>query len=459
MVSHNTMDHFDHIIGYEEIKEELRKLVSVLKEPERYRKIGGTNPHGLLLHGEPGLGKTMSAECFMEEMKEAGWQTRTIRREETSEEYIQKVKEIFEEAGTAGHYIILLDDIDKASEGDLNQVTPSEYSVIQSFIDAVKDKSVFVIATANRLGTLPDSLLRAGRFDKQVYFDMPAFEDRKKIIKYYLRDKKIEPGVFEDAATMLSYRSCAEIDTVLNEAALLAGFYGREEISLEDLKWAVMEIIYDWDRAESANSDDPVLKKYIAYHEAGHVLAREYYFPESVRLVTILPCTHHEQGMTVSESGSDDELWNTAIEGTIVSHLAGRAAINLKLCEYPYPAAVSKDACLLELNAVLYKRVYKRECLVILNNLVAICHNSKRSIVIIPDICSESFQRYREELRRLNRCLANLPVKSRGKKSFPHRAASRDVSAKTVPGDYSAAVVNGSCVCFHVFFLLKGYQK
>lgn len=329
MVSHNNVDNFENIIGYEAIKDEMRKLVDVLKNPDKYRKLGVSMPHGLLLHGEPGLGKTMSAECFMEEMKEAGWQTRTIRREETSEEYIQKVKEIFEEAGRAGHYIILLDDIDKASEGDLNQVTPSEYSVIQSFIDAVKDKSVFVIATANSLRTLPDSLLRAGRFDKQIYFDMPAYEDRKKIIQFYLTGKRVESGVFDDASEMLCYRSSAEIDTILKEAAILAGFHGREEISLEDLKWAVMEIIYDWDRAESANSDDPVLKQYIALHEAGHVLAREYYFPKSVRLVTILPCTHHEQGMTISESNADDELWNTAIEGTIVSHLAGRAAINL----------------------------------------------------------------------------------------------------------------------------------
>ena len=328
MVSHNNVDNFENIIGYEAIKDEMRKLVDVLKNPDKYRKLGVSMPHGLLLHGEPGLGKTMSAECFMEEMKEAGWQTRTIRREETSEEYIQKVKEIFEEAGTAGHYIILLDDIDKASEGDLNQVTPSEYSVIQSFIDAVKEKSVLVIAAANSLRTLPDSLLRAGRFDKQIYFDMPAFEDRKKIIKYYLRDKKIEPGVFEDAAAMLSYRSSAEINTVLNEAAILAGYHGRESISLEDLKIAVMEVIYTWDQDKSAGNDDRALREYVAYHEAGHVLARECYFPQSVRLVSILPCGH-ERGMTVSETNEDDELWNSSIEGALVSRLAGRAAINL----------------------------------------------------------------------------------------------------------------------------------
>ena len=157
------MNMFDKVIGYDSIKNELLQICDIISHPEAYEKLGAKIPKGILLYGAPGLGKTLMANCFIEE---TGLKSYTVRKTKDGNDFLNEISDTFRKAQENAPSIILFDDLDKFSGTDDDKPT-AEFTAIQAGIDEVKDDKVFVMATVNTIDNLPDSLLRSGRFDCQ----------------------------------------------------------------------------------------------------------------------------------------------------------------------------------------------------------------------------------------------------------------------------------------------------
>ena len=274
---------FEKIIGYEEIKEELMQICDMIKNRKRYEALGAKLPHGILLHGDPGLGKSLMAECFIEE---SGLKSFTVRYDADSKVFINRIKKTFNEAVDVAPTIILFDDMDKFENEDEDRPDAEAYVAIQSGMDAVKKCGVIVIATVNNIRKLPRSLIRPGRFDRKIEIERPTAQDAVKIIKYYLRDKKLSDNVnLDDLSKMISYSSCAELETVMNEAAISAAYAKRDSIDMADLTKAVLRMQYGSPENHDKKSADDIKKT--ALHEAGHLVASEVLCSESVGLASL----------------------------------------------------------------------------------------------------------------------------------------------------------------------------
>lgn len=220
------MKTFEKVIDYETIKNELMQICDMVHNKERYEALGARMPSGVLLHGTPGIGKTLLAKCFIEE---CGLDTYTLRNNKGGDKFVDEITETFEKAKENAPAIIFLDDMDKFANDDECHRDAKEYVAIQAGIDSVKDFDVFVIATTNDIRKLPDSLLRSGRFDRTIYMQSPSTDDASKIIEHYLKNKKLSDNVdFNDLCKMMSYHSCSDLETLLNEAAIRAGFNKKD---------------------------------------------------------------------------------------------------------------------------------------------------------------------------------------------------------------------------------------
>ena len=277
------MNAFDKVIGYDNIKKELLRVCDMIRDGERYRELGAKLPQGVLLYGDPGLGKSMMAKCFIEE---CGLPAFTVRKTSGGDGFVEKISTAFAEAKKNAPSVVFLDDMDKFANEDDDHVDAEEYVAVQAGIDDVKDCGVFVIATVNEIRKLPRSLKRSGRFDRQIEFEVPTEADARRIISHFLSLKKVSPDVdLEDINRMFSYNSCAELETIINEAAVSAGYAGKDCIGMEDLVESVLNMQYGATDDCLRCSDDR--KKRTALHEAGHVVALEALVPGSVGLASI----------------------------------------------------------------------------------------------------------------------------------------------------------------------------
>ena len=277
------MGAFDQVIGYEPIKEEMLQVCDMIRNPEVYRRMGAILPRGMMLYGNPGLGKTLMAKAFIQE---SGLPVITVRKSKGKDNLLKKIEKAFRDAAEQAPAIVFLDDMDKFANEDHSHSDADEYVAIQAGIDDVKDRDVFVLATANDFGKLPRSLRRCGRFDRQIEFDSPSAEDAEKIMSYYLRNKKLDPAVSTgDLFRMLDYESCAVLETVLNEAAIYAAYARKETIGTADLIRAVLRKAYESPESYMKMSDEDVRK--IALHEAGHAVICEALLPGGVGLLSV----------------------------------------------------------------------------------------------------------------------------------------------------------------------------
>lgn len=322
------MRELDRVIGYEGIKNELYRIIDIIKNPAKYKKLGVTVPKGILLDGDPGIGKTLMAKAFI---KETGLKSFVIRKDKPDGEFIDYIREVFDEAAAETPSIILLDDLDKFANEDHMHRDAEEYVTVQACIDDVKDLDVYVIATCNEYRKLPDSLVRSGRFDKEFFMYFPGIEDAKKIIEFYLKNKKVGKDIdVEEIARFSEGRSCADLESVINEAGIYAGFDNRKCINQADIKKAVIRKIFNG--AEIAETD-PVSVRRLAVHEAGHAAIAELFFPGKVSFVSIEARTRGVKGVVrlISDGYSREDFDNNEIE--IMIDLAGKAATELILNE------------------------------------------------------------------------------------------------------------------------------
>lgn len=277
------MSAFEKVIGYESIKNELMQICDMVHNKERYEALGARMPSGVLLHGDPGIGKTLMAKCFIEECK---INTYTLRSNKGTDKFVDEITEVFEKAKKNSPSIIFLDDMDKFANDDEAHRDAKEYVAVQAGIDSVKECDVFVIATTNDIRKLPQSLIRPGRFDKTIIMKSPTKEDAQKIIKHYLNNKKLSKNVnFDDLCNMISYHSCADLETIINEAAISAGFAGKESINMDDLINAVLRLQYNSPDDLMQKEKDEIRK--VALHEAGHLVVSEVIKPGCIGLASI----------------------------------------------------------------------------------------------------------------------------------------------------------------------------
>lgn len=320
------MSEFDKIIGYEDIKAELARFVNVLKEPDKYSKLGVTTPSGILLSGAPGVGKTLMAKCFIAESR---CKVYTLRKEKPDGDFVNQIKETFESAKAKteadGISIVFLDDMDKfANEDDMHR-DAQEYVAIQSCIDNCKGHKVFVIATVNDIYCLPDSLLRAGRFDKVINIEAPKDKDAEAIICHFLRQKQTIGNIdVEEITRLMEGKSCAVLEMIINEAGIYAGYSGKEKVDQKDLVKACMRTLFD--APECINPVYDANIRSIAVHEAGHAIIAEVLNPGSVTLVSTCRIFGAANGITLISSPAGSDVSKKLQEHIVIGSLGGKAA-------------------------------------------------------------------------------------------------------------------------------------
>ncbi len=313
------MSAFAKIIGYESIKKELRQVADMIRNPEKYKAFGAKMPKGIVIHGVPGVGKTMLATALMEE---AGVNSKIVRHEMARDSFCDHIKRSFEELAASNEpAIVLLDDLDKFSMDEKNG---EEFAIVQACIDSVKDKNVFVIATVNDMRVLPQSLIRPGRFDRNVEIGYPIGEEATQIIMHYMEGVKVAPDInYEDIAKMLTKRSCATLASVINAAAIEAAFAEKEYIEMEDFVKATLTDVYGLENHYGEMS--PEKKEEIAYHEAGHAVLAEALMPECIGMVSLSSKAHSGLGGFVLRCKEPERR---AYE--ILVSLGGKAACEMK---------------------------------------------------------------------------------------------------------------------------------
>lgn len=314
------MNAFDKVIGYKTIKRELLQVCDMIRNRMVYEEMGARLPHGLLLYGDPGLGKTLLAKCFMEE---SGLNTITVRRDQGGETFVNSITQAFAKAKAEAPAILFLDDMDKFANEDDSRCDAPEYVAVQAGIDNVKDAEVFVIATANEVRKLPDSLLRSGRFDRKLGVYAPSAADAEAIIAHYLTEKRVSNDInMKDLTMMMSYHSCAELETILNEAAVRAAFARKESIGMEDITSTVLKQQYGA-REEISPVSNEILEK-VALHEAGHLVISEILCPGSVGFASLLPSRENRCGGFVHNCKVLSDFYEAIIS------LGGKAAVEMR---------------------------------------------------------------------------------------------------------------------------------
>jgi cell division protease FtsH len=270
---------FADVAGAEESKQELQEVVEFLKEPQKFAALGARIPKGVLLVGPPGTGKTLMAKAIS---GEAGVPFFSISGSEFVEMFVgvgaSRVRDLFEQAKRNSPCIIFIDEIDAVGRQrgaglggshDEREQTLNQILVEMDGFDT--DTNVILIAATNRPDILDPALLRPGRFDRQVVMDRPDMKGREQILQVHVRGKPLEPAVeLETIARGTPGFVGADLENLVNEAAILAARRNKRAIGLSEFQEAVERVIAGPERRSRIITEDE--KLIVAYHEAGHAL-------------------------------------------------------------------------------------------------------------------------------------------------------------------------------------------
>ena len=330
---------FADVAGEDEEKEELKEVVEFLKSPEKFNSLGARIPHGVLLVGPPGTGKTLLARACA---GEAGVPFYSISGSDFVEMYVgvgaSRVRDLFDKAKKTMPCIIFIDEIDAVGRQrgaglggghDEREQTLNQLLVEMDGFEA--NDGVIVMAATNRADILDKALLRPGRFDRQVYVGLPDVKGREEILKVHTKNKPLAPDV---SLRVIAQRTAgfagADLENLVNEAALLAARRSRKAITMEDIEEASMKVMAGPEKKSRVVT--PEEKKLTAYHEAGHAVAGFYckHHPR-VHEITIIP--RGQAGGYTMYLPEKDRSYVTKGEmfEDIVSSLGGRVAEQLIL--------------------------------------------------------------------------------------------------------------------------------
>ncbi|MCB0519373.1 MAG: ATP-dependent zinc metalloprotease FtsH [Saprospiraceae bacterium] len=289
---------FDDIAGLEEVKVEVREVVDFLKNPEKYTKLGAKIPKGVLLVGPPGTGKTLLARAVA---GEAGVPFFNMSGSEFVEMFVgvgaSRVRDLFKKAKASSPSIIFIDEIDaigrsrgRAASFQSNDERENTLNQLLTEMDGFgANAGVIVLAATNRGEILDRALLRPGRFDRQIYLDLPTLSERKAIFRVHTKPLKLDNDINLDTlASQTPGFSGADIANICNEAALIAARRGQESVGMKDFHDATDRVVAGLEKKSKILSDRE--KRTVAYHEAGHATV-SWYLPNADALlkVSIVP--------------------------------------------------------------------------------------------------------------------------------------------------------------------------
>ncbi len=288
---------FDEVAGAEEAKVELKEIVDFLQEPEKIRNMGGEVPKGIMLAGPPGTGKTLLARAVA---GEAGVPFFSITGSDFMEMFVgigaKRVRNLFNDAKNEAPSIIFIDEMDAiarrrgAGLGGGHDEREQTLNQMLSELDGFEpNENVVVMCATNRPDILDPALSRPGRFDRKITVDLPSVSARKDILQVYIRNKKIAEDVdLEELARSTPGFSGADLNNLLNEAALLAARKDRDTIYWEDIEEARDKVMMGLQRHGLSMTDED--KRMVAYHEAGHALVgAKLPHSDPVHKVSIIP--------------------------------------------------------------------------------------------------------------------------------------------------------------------------
>ena len=330
---------FADVAGVDEEKEELEEIVEFLKSPKKYTDMGARIPKGVLLVGHPGTGKTLLAKAVA---GEAGVPFFIISGSDFVEMFVgvgaSRVRDLFEQAKKNAPCIIFIDEIDAVGRQrgaglggghDEREQTLNQLLVEMDGFSA--NEGVIVLAATNRPDVLDKALLRAGRFDRQIVVGTPDVKAREQILEVHARKKKLADDV--DLGTIAKNTSGfagADLENILNEAALLAARRDQKEITMKDIEDAMVKVTMGPEKKTKVISDKE--KKLVAFHEAGHAVVSKFLpTQDQVHQISIIP-RGMAGGYTMYKPSEDKSFMSkTEMEERIVSLLGGRVAEQLVL--------------------------------------------------------------------------------------------------------------------------------
>ena len=329
---------FKDVAGLDEEKAEMMEIVEFLKKPEKYSKMGAKTPRGVLLCGKPGTGKTLIAKAIA---GEANVPFISMSGSEFVEMFAglgaSRVRKLFERAKKISPCIIFIDEIDaigsrRASNNGAdseNNQTLNQLLVEMDGFDS--DQSIIVIAATNRPEMLDKALLRPGRFDRRINIALPDIKGREEILKIHSKNKKIADDVdFKSIAGDTAGFTGAELENILNEAAIIATNKNHDAINNNDIEDAVKKVTVGLEKHNRVVSEKD--KKLTAYHEAGHAVVSRYLETQKdIKEVSIIP-RGVAGGYTMYKTNEDKfYVSKTEMEEKLISLLGGRAAEKVAL--------------------------------------------------------------------------------------------------------------------------------
>ena len=330
---------FNDVAGADEEKEELQEIVEFLRDPQRFTALGARIPKGVLLVGPPGTGKTLIAKAVA---GEAGVHFLSISGSDFVELYVgvgaSRVRDLFDQAKKEAPAIVFIDEIDAVGRqrgaglgGGHDEREQTLNQLLVEMDGFASNEGVIVMAATNRQDILDPALLRPGRFDRQIYVGLPDIKGREEILKVHARRKPLAEDVsLSDIAKATAGFTGADLENLLNEAALLAARGGQRFISMADLHEAMMKVIAGPEKKSRVVT--PHAKRLTAYHEAGHaVVIHELETQDPVHQITIIP-RGGAGGMTISLPQEDRSYMSRReLEEHIAVCLGGRVAEQLVL--------------------------------------------------------------------------------------------------------------------------------
>ena len=330
---------FEDVAGVDEEKEELQEIVEFLKSPKKFTDMGARIPKGVLLVGQPGTGKTLLAKAVA---GEAGVPFFIISGSDFVEMFVgvgaSRVRDLFEQAKKNAPCIIFIDEIDAVGRqrgaglgGGHDEREQTLNQLLVEMDGFGTNEGVIVLAATNRPDVLDKALLRPGRFDRQIVVSSPDVKAREQILEVHSKKKKLGNDVdLKTIAKNTSGFSGADLENVLNEAALLAARRNKKEIGMAEIEDAMVKVTMGPEKKTRVRSEKE--NKLVAFHEAGHaVVSRFLPTQDAVHQISIVP-RGMAGGYTMYRPNEDKNFMSKSeMEETIVSLLGGRAAEELVL--------------------------------------------------------------------------------------------------------------------------------
>ena len=333
----NSKVRFNDVAGAEEEKEELKEIVEFLSNPAKFQKVGAKTPKGVLLVGSPGTGKTLFAKAVA---GEAGVPFFSISGSDFVEMFVgvgaSRVRDLFAQAKKVMPCIVFIDEIDAvgrqrgAGLGGGNDEREQTLNQLLVQMDGFESNDqIIVMAATNRADVLDPALLRPGRFDRQIYVNVPDVKGREEILKVHARNKPLSGDIdFRTVARMTIGFTGADLANLLNEAAILAARANRSVIVMQDILEGINKVIMGpQKKSRVVTAAD---KRITAYHESGHaIIAKTLENCDDVQEVSIIP-RGAAAGYTLTRPDEDDaHLTKNKLNDTICMMLGGRAAEEL----------------------------------------------------------------------------------------------------------------------------------